>query len=117
MTEGNIQNNHYCFYCLDIIKTYQRETKLFEFSRVANNEVLKIIKNDFNLEWLHCSVFNFSHFPILTNKATIFLDNRLYSGKYVMRYAILDQTLTNGVRMVGQNAILTSLSAFERPIQ
>ena len=30
-----------------------------------------------------------------------------------MRCAILDQTLTNGVRMVGQNAILTSSNAFE----
>ena len=27
---------------------------------------------------------------------------------FVMRCAILDQTPTNGVRMVGQNAVLTS---------
>ena len=32
---------------------------------------------------------------------------------FVMRCAILDQTLINGVRMVGQNAVLTSSNAFE----
>ena len=32
----------------------------------------------------------------------------LYKSLHVMRCAILDQTLTNGIRMVGQNAILTS---------
>ena len=32
----------------------------------------------------------------------------IYMYIYLMRCAILDQTLTNGVRMVCQNAILTS---------
>ena len=36
---------------------------------------------------------------------------------YVMRCTILDQTLTNSVRIVGQNAILTSQNAFEWPSQ
>ena len=31
-----------------------------------------------------------------------------------MHSAILDQTLTNDVRMVGQNAVVTSWNAFER---
>ena len=37
------QEKSYCFiYRLDILKTYQRETKLFEFPRDTSREALKI---------------------------------------------------------------------------
>ena len=34
-------------------KTYQKETKLFEFLQDTNSKVLKIKKNNVSLQWLH----------------------------------------------------------------
>ena len=58
MTDGNIsgtnqKKNYYCIYCPDMKKTYQRETKLLEFSRDTNREELKIRKSDVTLQWLY----------------------------------------------------------------
>ena len=43
MTEDNIpvtdqKNSYHCIYCPDTLKTYPRQTKLFEFSRDTNKE-------------------------------------------------------------------------------
>ena len=64
MTEGNIPGtdwkNSYCIYCLDMLKTFQRKPKLFEFLGDSNWEELKI-KNNITLQWLHfamASLFN-----------------------------------------------------------
>lgn len=45
-----------------------------------NREELKIRTNDFTLQWRHCNGngFRFSHLHMLTNKATIFLEDGLY---------------------------------------
>ena len=80
MIESNIlgsdwKNNYYCIYCSDMLKNYQGETKLLEFSRDANREELRIGKNDVTLQWLRCNVF---HFFIYRFKATIFVDDDLY---------------------------------------
>ena len=58
MTKDNIpdtdrKNSNYCIYCPDMLKTYRRETKLFELLLDTNREELKIRKNDFTLKWLH----------------------------------------------------------------
>lgn len=45
----------------NILKTYQRETKLFEWS--GDNK--KIRKKDVILQGLRCYGFSFSHFPLL----------------------------------------------------
>ena len=36
----------------DVLTTYQRETKLFEFSRDKNRKELKMKLNDVTLQWL-----------------------------------------------------------------
>ena len=61
-----------------MLKSYQRETKLFEFSRDKNRGDLKIRKNDVTMQWLCCNEFCFSRSPMFTNKATIFLHDVLY---------------------------------------
>ena len=43
MTEDDIpvtdqKNSYHCIYCPDTLKTYPRQTKLFEFSRDTNKE-------------------------------------------------------------------------------
>lgn len=61
MTDGNIsgtdRNNYFVFHQV-ILKTRQRETKLFRFSRDTNTEQLKIKKNDVTAPWLRCNCFN-----------------------------------------------------------
>ena len=55
ITGGNISiqiEKKNCFYCPKMLKIYQEETKLFEFSQDTNKEELKI-KNDVILQWLH----------------------------------------------------------------
>ena len=47
MIEGNIsgtdkKNSSWCFYCPDILKTNQTETKSYQFSRDTSGEELKI---------------------------------------------------------------------------
>ena len=37
-----------------MLKTYQTETKLFEFSRDMNSEELKIKTSDVTLQWFRC---------------------------------------------------------------
>ena len=44
------KNIYYCIYYLDILKTYQRESKLLDFSQDANKEELKIRKNNVTLQ-------------------------------------------------------------------
>ena len=39
-----------------MIKTYYRETKLYEFSRDTNREELMTRKNNVTLQWLHFGV-------------------------------------------------------------
>ena len=46
MNEGNIpstdrKNSYYFIYFLNILNTYQRETKLFKFSQYTNGDELK----------------------------------------------------------------------------
>ena len=38
-----------------MLKTFQRDTKLFEFSRNMNREEMKIRKNNVTLQWLRCN--------------------------------------------------------------
>ena len=79
-----------------MLKTYQRETKLFEFSRDANREGLKIRKKRHSictvfvaialLQWLHCNGFVAAVFisPVclcLKTKFSVFLKAG-YTGKY-----------------------------------
>ena len=45
--------NSCCIYCPDMLKTNQRETKLFEFSRDTNSEELK---DYMTLQWLYSSM-------------------------------------------------------------
>ena len=45
-----------------MLKTYQREAKLFEFSRDMNRKDLKVRKNDINLQWLHFLMASLSNF-------------------------------------------------------
>ena len=45
MTEGNIygtdrKSTYYCVYCPNMLKTYQRQSKLFEFSGDINRNAL-----------------------------------------------------------------------------
>ena len=56
MTEGNNpgtdrKNSYYFIFCPDILKSYQTETKLLEFSRNKDREDLKIRKSDVNLHY------------------------------------------------------------------
>ena len=93
MAKGNILgkdriNSYYCISCPDMLKTYQRDTELFEFSRDTSREDLEI-KNDVTLQWHSCSGFIAMVFasPIhlcLQTKLSSFLtmcytgENRLY---------------------------------------
>ena len=55
MTERNItgtDKNSYCIYCSDMLKTHQREIKLFKFSRDTNRKELKL-KSEVTLQLLH----------------------------------------------------------------
>ena len=83
--------NQLLYLCLDMLKTYQRETKFFEFSRETNTEKLEKKKknekttslcNGFMLmallQWLLCNGFRFSLSLRFTSKSTIFLDDGLY---------------------------------------
>ena len=80
MTEGDIPKKYRHFiYCLDILKTYQRENKLFEFSGYTNKgEKIDDRINDVTLQGLRCNQFRFSRSLMFAKKATILLDNRLY---------------------------------------
>ena len=103
MTENNIlgkdqRNSYHCICCLNVSKTHQRETELFEFSRKTNREELKLGKNDVTSQWLCCNDvtlqwiccndvslqwlcyngFCLSSSLMFTNKATHFLDDGLY---------------------------------------
>ena len=80
MNEGNIlstdrKNSNYCIYCLDKLKTYQRETNLFEFSPDTNGKDLKIRKNDITLQWLHFAMASLCNGYVTFKKAV---------GKYLI---------------------------------
>lgn len=54
-TEGNIpvtdcKHSYYYIHCPDMVKTYQRETKLFKSSRDTNMKELKIRINSITLQ-------------------------------------------------------------------
>ena len=54
MTEGNNpgtdrKNSYYFIFCPDILRSYETETKLLEFSRNKDREDPKIRKSDVNL--------------------------------------------------------------------
>ena len=58
MTEDSIpatgkKKQYYYIYCPDMLKTNQRETKLFEFLQNKNIKGLKRIKNNVALEQLY----------------------------------------------------------------
>ena len=61
-----------------MLRTYQAQIKLFEFSQDTNKEELKIRKNNVPLQWFCYHSVRFYRSPMFTNKATIFLDDRLY---------------------------------------
>ena len=83
MIEGNISKNRskkqsLLFYCLDILKIYQRETKFFELSRDTNRqEKNHDMINNVTLQWLRCHRCRFSRSLMFTKKSTIFLENGL----------------------------------------
>lgn len=69
------------------LKSYKRETKLFEFLQDINREELKIRQKDVNLQWLGnngflamalMQWFLLPRLPMFTDKATIFLGDGLY---------------------------------------
>ena len=66
-----------------MLKDYQIEIKLFEFSQDRKREYLKIRKNLAmnSFHWLFCNGLRFSRSPKFTNNATIFLDDELYQKK------------------------------------
>ena len=74
------RNSYCCIYCLNMVKTCQTETELFEFSQYE----LKIKKKKrclfamALLQVLRCNGFRFSNLPMLRNKTAIFLENGLY---------------------------------------
>ena len=49
--------SYYCIYCPDMLKTYRRETTVFEFSRERNRKELRKRKRDVNLQCLRCNGF------------------------------------------------------------
>ena len=49
--------SYYCIYCPDMLKTYRRETTMFEFSRETNRKELRKRKRDVNLQCLRCNGF------------------------------------------------------------
>ena len=79
MIEGNISKNRskkqsLLFYCLDILKIYQRETKFFELSRDTNRqEKNHDMINNVTLQWLRSNRRRFSCLPKFTKKSAIFL--------------------------------------------
>ena len=42
-----------CIYCTDMLRTYQRRTKLFEFSRDTSRREFNVRKNDLTCQWLY----------------------------------------------------------------
>ena len=74
------KNNYYCIYCSYMLKTYQGEAKLFEFSQDMNRAQLKIRKNNVTLQWLR---FNGFLSKYLTSSST---PSKLQSF-LMMRYA------------------------------
>ena len=54
ISSADRRNSYCCIYCLNMVKTCQTETELFEFSQYE----LKIKKkNDVFLQWLCCKCF------------------------------------------------------------
>ena len=84
-----------CIYCPDILRTYQRETRLFGFSRNTNRKELKIKLRHFaivslcNGRTLLCYgyvaleiAFCKQSRTMFPKKATIFFHDALYTEKY-----------------------------------
>ena len=85
MTEGKIpgtdlKNSYYRSYCPDTLKTYQRETKLFEFSPDTNMGELKI-KQRRHFAMALLQWFSLVPFIYVYKKLPFILTTR-YIGKY-----------------------------------
>ena len=77
-----------------MLKTYQRETKLLEFSRDVNTEELKT-KNGVTSQWVCCNRFVAMAPPKFKNKVPIFLYDRLYLKILVCRQGLLSRCQCN----------------------
>ena len=95
------KNSYYCICSVDMLKTYQKETKFFKFPQDSNRKELKIKKTDVTLQWFHFARawtfkisaskffinkeahfrFRFSHSLKFTSKTTFFLTTG-YTRKY-----------------------------------
>ena len=51
------ENSYSCICCLDMLKTFQRKNKLFEFLWGTNREEFKVTKNEVTLQWFRCNWF------------------------------------------------------------
>ena len=56
-----VKSSYFCIYCADMLKTFQGETKLLEFSRDTNREEIgkknrRLFCSGF-VQWLHCNGF------------------------------------------------------------
>ena len=80
-----------------MLKTYQRETKLLEFSRDVNTEELKT-KNVVTSQWVCCNRFVAMASPKFKNKVPIFTTD--YTGKYwsVVKVFLADVNATLPLR-------------------
>ena len=103
MTEGKIpgtdlKNSYYRSYCPDTLKTYQRETKLFEFSPDTNMGELKI-KQRRHFAMALLQWFSLVPFIYVYKKTTIYLDNEVYRKI---------STHFQGLENANENAVLAS---------
>ena len=92
------KNSHYYIYCPHLLKTYQRDNKLFEFSRDTNREELnKTRKKDVNSKWFCSSclvamvIASRVHTHSYVYKVTIFLDNGLHRKISAYSHELLSQ--------------------------
>ena len=90
----SMKNSYYCIYCTDMLKTEQRQNKLFEFSQNSKREEFKITKNGVTLQWLRnlcCDGFRFFCLLMFTNKVIINVDDGIYRKTSSRRQGLLSQ--------------------------
>ena len=77
-----------------MLKTEQRQSKLFEFSQNSQREEFKITKNGVTLQWLRnlcCGGFRFFCLLMFTNKVIINVDDGIYRKTSSRRQGLLSQ--------------------------
>ena len=77
-----------------MLKTEQRQNKLFEFSQNSKREEFKITKNGVTLQWLRnlCyDGFRFFFLLMFTNKVIINVDDGIYRKTSSRRQGLLSQ--------------------------